>query len=67
MRFGQRDRASAEHADGKSNQGDVAKLALQFACVAGELLYPECICPIEASFLCAINAVQPKQDQGRTD
>ena len=67
MRFGQSDRASAEYADGKSNQGDVAEPGLQFACVAGELLHSKCIGSIEASFFGAVNAVQPQQDQGCTE
>lgn len=67
MRFGESDRASTDGADGKSNQRGVAEPGFYFACIAGKLLYAECIGSIEASFLCAINAVQPKQDQGRTD
>ena len=67
MCFSQSDRASADGADGKSNQGGVAEPGLDFACVAGKLLYPECVGSIEASFFGAINAVQPEQDQGCTD
>ena len=66
MRFGQSDRASADGADGKSNQGGVAEPGLHFACVAGELLHPKCIGSIEASFFGAVNSVQPEQDQGCT-
>ena len=39
MRFGQSDRASADGADGKPNQGGVHKPGLYLACVAGKLLH----------------------------